>query len=118
MELGKEAVNIDPAALIALCDAMDSLGPSVALIKEPLSALTAAVRTLLSEREWRLIKTSPRDGTVFLAFSNGKMQSAHWYADMFDELVLGGAGWCYAAWNMPTHWMPLPSGPVVPPESK
>lgn len=62
--------------------------------------------------KWKPIDTSPRDGTKFLCYrDDGEISTAWWTGDR-----LGGVGWSYGEWAMPTHWRPMPKTPEV--ESK
>lgn len=54
--------------------------------------------------KWEPIETSPRDGTKFLSLEeDGNVSTAWWTGEQ-----LGGKGWSYAEWMMPTHWRPMP----------
>ncbi len=62
---------------------------------------------------WQPISTAPQDGQWVLAWRDGTISQCQ-YRPAFinkDEIVLGGNGWNYAPWAMPTHWAPMPDGP-------
>ena len=105
----------------------------------------AAARTLLPDLanrleaarkaiEWQPIETAPRDGTVFLGYSE-EWIDADFCPDGIRECFLnGGPGpdgiWTSAKWDncndtwwpdeetKPTHWMPLPTPPALPPTQR
>lgn len=60
--------------------------------------------------DWEKIGTEPSDGTEFLAYRKGIISQCGWKPDK-SGLMLGGQGWSYPEWDMPTHWMPLPTPP-------
>jgi hypothetical protein len=56
---------------------------------------------------WKPIETSPKDGSKFLCHEkDGNVSTVWWVGDQ-----LGGRGWSYAEWMMPTHWRPMPPTP-------
>jgi hypothetical protein len=55
---------------------------------------------------WLPMGSEPKDGTPFLCYRDGDIANAWWDGDR-----LGGKGWSYAEFSMPTHWMDLPSEP-------
>jgi hypothetical protein len=61
--------------------------------------------------EWQPIESAPKDGMPFLAyFGNGEQH----------VVDIAGDGECRrpmdeAAWELPTHWMPLPEPPEKTP---
>lgn len=62
---------------------------------------------------WRPIETAPRDGGVFLAFTEIEMNDGTRRAKYFLCRWAGDA-WLDPDWpcsDEPTHWMPLPTPP-------
>jgi hypothetical protein len=51
-----------------------------------------------------------------LAWRDGMISQCQYRPDILnkDRSILGGNGWSYAEWAMPTHWAPMPEGPTVP----
>ena len=65
--------------------------------------------------EWQDIATAPKDGTRFLAYQKGEPIQECWWCEDFPEWQ----GWQNDNdWDSdpdPTHWMPLPAPPTLPP---
>ena len=63
--------------------------------------------------EWQDIATAPKDGTRFLAYQKGDPIQECWWCEDFPEWT----GWQndYDSEPAPTHWMPLPAPPSLPP---
>ncbi|KFB11013.1 DUF551 domain-containing protein [Nitratireductor basaltis] len=61
--------------------------------------------------EWRPIKTVPKDGTHFLAYSPGKYYQCFecWWEEGLQHWQFWIDDWDAAP--EPTHWMPLPQPP-------
>ncbi len=70
--------------------------------------------------EWQPIETAPKDGTHVLLYRSGEYASLHegyWKLSHFGgSHAWGGAGWTFAGFDQPTHWMPLPAPPGDIPE--
>ncbi|MGC1497270.1 MAG: hypothetical protein WA790_15785 [Sulfitobacter sp.] len=89
---------------------------------------------------WQTIDTAPRDSTEVLLYTPGGIaigiweereddcpdqpgHDAGWYGDgyscspvMWGRTEAGGfigPGYIYQPQNQPTHWMPLPAGPIA-----
>ena len=71
--------------------------------------------------QWQPIETAPTDGTSILAIVAGEHPDSG--EPYVPEVVHWLAGWWNESWSydagvdyQPTHWMPLPDGPLSPKE--
>ncbi|MCB9902368.1 MAG: DUF551 domain-containing protein [Planctomycetes bacterium] len=66
--------------------------------------------------EWQPIETAPRDGTDVLVFRDYSSGARYAVASFDGEewRDIGDIGWAGMDGddNQPTHWMPLPTGPL------
>lgn len=72
--------------------------------------IVAVIRTALtaSSQAWLPIAEAPRDGTEFLAYSNGRIYITRVRIDNHGN----NKNTYVACPKKPTHWMPLPPPPV------
>lgn len=101
---------------------LDRLGGAIGyLLAHGMNGMAAEVQNAIAELrelrshppapQWGLIDTVPRDGIKVLCWLGGDISTAGYTKDFRGRPVLGNRGWHYAAWGMPTHWMPMPEGP-------
>lgn len=67
--------------------------------------------------KWQPIETAPKDGTRILVINDRGIFVASWSEEGPDNClddfwhVTNGKYWMDLRGMLPTHWMPLPSGP-------
>lgn len=77
-----------------------------------LSALASALEASTPSQGWQPIEHAPKDGTSLLGYqqgwciNGGEINITNWSKD-WKVWQISSADW------RPTHWMPLPSAPVV-----
>jgi hypothetical protein len=77
----------------------------------------------MSEASWQPIETAPKDGTSVLLCDGDRMEVCWWGKDSLfvNEASYWVYGECQGEYNdrqtfdHPSHWMPLPTPPEIPP---
>lgn len=81
--------------------------------------LARAGEAVASSRGWQPISSAPKDGSTIILRSGDVVDTGHWTDNFHTSRPWQGWTWhtlvTKATAKQPSHWMPLPVPPVVPP---